>query len=186
MSDDQIVTLYWQRDETAIAATEERYGNYLFRIAYNILANREDCCESVNDTYLRAWYSMPPHRPSVLSTYLGKITRQLSIDIYRKRHRAKRKNSEYAISLSELEECVSGGETPEERISARLLGESINCFLRTLSPDARALFVGRYYFMDPLKKVAAYCNMTESKAKSLLFRTRNQLREYLREDGFEV
>lgn len=186
MQDQQIVALYWNRDESAIQATQEQYGNYLFKIAYNILADHEDSKESVNDTYLRAWYSMPPHRPSILSTYLGKITRQLSIDIFRKRNRMKRKASEYSISLSELDDCVSGGETPEDKLAAKLLGEAINQYLRRISPQARNLFIGRYYFMDPLKEVAAYCKMSESKAKSMLYRTRIGLRDHLREEGFDI
>ena len=108
MQDEMIVDLYWQRNENAILETEQKYGPYLTKIAYNILADFEDSKERVNDTYLKAWNSMPPHRPSVLSTYLGKITRQLSIDWLRTQNRAKRKSSEYALSLSELEDCVAG------------------------------------------------------------------------------
>ena len=111
MEDEAIVRLYWQRDEGAIRETRDKYGNYLTKIAWNILANHEDSEESVNDTYLRAWDSMPPQKPGILSTYLGKITRQLSIDLYRKKHRQKRGGSDYALSLTELEDCVSGGDT---------------------------------------------------------------------------
>lgn len=186
MSDEEIVELYWKRDESAINATEIRYGNYLFKIAYNILSDREDSMESVNDTYLRAWYSMPPHRPRILSTYLGKITRELSIDILRKRNRLKRKDSQYAISLSELEECVSTGESTENQIELTLLAEAINTYLRGISPAARKLFVGRYYFMDSLKEVASYCQMTEARAKSILHRTRIRLKDYLRKEGFDL
>lgn len=114
MRDDEIVTLYWKRDERAIKETKNEYGRYLFKIANNILDDFEDSRESVNDTYLAAWNSMPPHRPSILSTYLGKITRRISIDIFRKKNREKRRASEYALSLSELEECISGGSMPEE------------------------------------------------------------------------
>ena len=186
MEDEKIVSLYWQRSEDAIRETEEKYDRYLTKIAYNILSNHEDSRESVNDTYLAAWNSMPPHKPSVLSTYLAKITRRLSIDIFRHRNREKRKGSEYAISLSELGDCVSGGNTTEEIINFKLLADAIGIYLRTLPEEARTLFIGRYYFLDSLKEAAAYCGMTESKAKSLLHRTRLGLKEYLIKEGFDL
>ena len=186
MEDEKIVSLYWQRSEDAIRETEEKYDRYLTKIAYNILSNHEDSRESVNDTYLAAWNSMPPHQPSVLSTYLAKITRRLSIDIFRHRNRDKRKGSEYAISLSELGDCVSGGNTTEEIINVKLLADAIGIYLRTLPEEARTLFIGRYYFLDSLKEAAAYCGMTESKAKSLLHRTRLGLKEYLIKEGFDL
>ena len=146
----------------------------------------EDSQESVNDTYLAAWNSMPPHKPSILSTYLGKLTRRISIDIFRKKNRQKRRASEYALSLVELEDCVKGGGTPEEDMEVKFLADAINKFLRTLPKDARNLFVGRYYYLDSLKEVAEYCGMSESRAKSLLFRTRCNLKVYLEKEGFEV
>lgn len=184
MKDDMIVALYWQRNENAIRETEQKYEHYLSKIAYNILSDFEDSKESVNDTYLKAWNSMPPHKPSVLATYLGKITRQLSIDIFKRRNREKRRASEYALSLSELEECVSGGDTTEQSIDLQLLAEAINAYLCKLSPEARNTFVGRYYYIDSIREVAAYYNMSESKAKSMLHRTRIGLKAYLEQEGF--
>lgn len=186
MRDEEIVALYWDRDENAIRATEKQYGPYLYKIAYNVLTNREDSEESVNDTYWKAWESMPPHKPGVLATYLGKITRQLSIDRYRKRSSKKRWGSQYALSLSELDECVSGGNDTEQSVDMALLGKSINSFLDTLSPEARCTFVGRYYYMDSLREVAAYYDMSESKVKSLLHRTRIGLKTHLKQEGFDV
>lgn len=186
MQDEKIVALYWQRDEAALQETQDKYERYLTKIAYNILANAEDSRESVNDTYLAAWNSMPPHKPEVLSTYLGKLTRRISIDIFRKRHRDKRKASEYAVSLTELAECVASPTSPQDTLEAQQLGAAINDFLRSLSEEARNLFIGRYYFLDPLREVAAYCGMSESKAKSKLFRTRNSLRIYLQKEGFDL
>ena len=186
MQDDMIVALYLQRDESAIRETEQKYGPYLMKIANNILADPEDSRESVNDTYLKAWNSIPPHEPSVLRTYLGKITRQAAIDIFRKRNREKRRASEYAISLSELEECVSCGDTAEQSADLHLLAESINAYLRRLSPEARNIFVGRYFFMDSLKDVASYYGMSESKVKSILQRTRKKLKTYLEQEGFII
>ena len=186
MQDENIVALYWERNEAAIEETKNKYERYLLKIAYNVLADLEDSQESVNDTYLAAWNSMPPHRPSILSTYLAKITRRISIDIFRKKNRSKRKASEYILSLTELEECISGGSNPEENMEVQMLAHAINDFLRTLPKDARNLFIGRYYFMDSLKDVAKYCGMIESRAKSLLFRTRCNLRVFLEKEGFEV
>lgn len=184
MEDAQIVCLYWDRDETAIRETETKYDRYLTKIAYNILYDMEDSRESVNDTYLAAWNSMPPHKPSVLSAYLAKLTRRISIDCFRCRTRDKRLPSEYAVSLTELEDCLSGGDTTEEAVNVKLLADAIGIYLRLLPESARTAFIGRYYFLDPLKEVAAYCGMSESKAKSLLYRTRLGLKEYLKEEGY--
>lgn len=186
MEDSEIVDLYWDRDEAAIAHTQDKYDRYLTKIAWNILANAEDSRESVNDTYLAAWNSMPPHRPGVLSTYLGKITRRISIDCFRGRNRDKRRPSQYALSLEELGECVSGGNTTEEIVNVKLLADSIGIYLRLQSPRARTAFLARYYYLDSLKEVAAACGMTESQTKSLLYRTRVGLKEYLRKEGFDL
>lgn len=187
MQDSMIVELYFDRDERALEETEKKYDRYLTKIAYNVLSDSEDSKESVNDTYLAAWNSIPPKRPDVLSTYLGKLTRRISIDLFRKKNAEKRKGSEYALSLDELGECVGGrGDSPEEDMEAKELGLSINAFLRTLKDDARNLFIARYYFLDSLKDAAGYCGMSEAKAKSMLFRTRCALKEYLEKEGFEV
>jgi len=186
MEDEKIVDLYWARKEEAISCTDEKYGHYLFKIAYNILADSEDSHESVNDTYFKAWNSIPPARPNVLSTYLGKITRHLSIDIYRMKHRQKRVQSEYVLSLSELSDCISGGNQTEETVDVHLLAEALNSYIRTLPPQVRNVFIGRYYFMDSLKDIASYYGMSIPKTKSMLFRTRQGLKDYLRQEGFEL
>ena len=186
MTDENIVALYWERNESAIAETQEKYGHYLTKIAYNILQDIEDSAESVNDTYLYAWKSIPPHRPEVLSTYLAKITRRVSIDIFRKKHRGKRIPSEYMSSLSELEECIFDTESTEDRIDAKALAMAMNAYLRTLSKEARMLFLYRYFYLDSLKDAAKYCGMTESKAKSMLYRIRCGLKEYLSQEGYQL
>lgn len=186
MTDERIVELYWNRDESAVAQTQSKYGRYLTKIAYNILTDMEDSLESVNDTYMYAWKSMPPHRPSVLSTYLAKITRRVSIDILRKKSRDRRVPSEYTFSLSELEDCISDQGTVEQTMEAEELAKVITQYLKTLSPDARQLFIGRYYFLDSLKDVAKYCGMSESKAKSMLYRTRCGLKAYLEQEGYYI
>lgn len=185
MQDEQIVALYWDRNEDAIRETAQKYGAYLSKIAYNILSDFEDSQECVNDTYWKAWNSMPTHRPGVLSTYLGKIARQLSIDVYRKKHARKRYASQYASSLSELGDSFPDDNGPEREVDAILLGEAISAFLRTLPEEARSTFIGRYYFFDSLKEVAGYCGMPEARAKSMLYRTRQGLKAYLEQEGFE-
>ncbi len=184
MKDTQIVELYWARNEAAIEQTQAKYGGYLTKVAYNILSDLEDSEECVNDTYLAAWNSMPTNRPNILATYLAKITRQLSIDVFRKRNSLKRYASEYAISLDELGDVLPDGRTPEQDVDANLLRQAINRFLRDLSKEERATFIGRYYFFDPLRTVAEYCGMSETKAKSMLYRTRQKLKEHLKKEGF--
>lgn len=184
MEDERIVALYWQRKEEALRETERKYGRYLFKIAYHILFDTGDSEDSVNAVYLKAWNSIPPQRPEALGIYLGKITRQQSIDIVRTRNREKRRASEYVQSLSELEECVSAGDTTQQEIDLKLLAEAINMYLGTLSPEARNTFVGRYYYMDSIREVAAYYGISESKVKSLLYRTRKGLKSYLEQEGF--
>ncbi len=184
MEDSAIVALYWERNESAIKETSDKYERYLTRIAWNILADREDAEESVNDTYLHAWNAMPPHRPAALSAFLGRITRHLSIDIYRKRRSAKRGGSEYALSLDELADCVPGEGSPEDAFAAEELADHINRFLRGLAPETRKLFICRYYYFDPVASAAAALGMTEGKAKTLLFRTRLKLKEYLEKEGY--
>lgn len=145
MRDEEIIALYWQRDEEAIGQTRKKYGGYLSKIAYNILFDREDSEESVNDTYLCAWNSMPPQKPKALAVYLDKLARQTAIDIFRKRNSKKRQASQYACSLEELEECLSGGNRTEQDVDLNLLTAAIGAYLLTLSDDARNLFIGRYY-----------------------------------------
>ena len=184
MEDEQIVALYWSRDEAAVQETEQKYNRYLKRIAYQVLADWEDCREVVNDTYLCAWNRMPPHRPTVLSTFLGKITRQLSIDVYRKKTSKKRAHSEYARSLLELEACVSGGDTTRELADARLLTQAIEGWLRGLTRQKRVLFLCRYYYLDSLRDAAVCCGMGEKAAKSMLHRLRLDLKKHLQREGF--
>lgn len=186
MKDEEIVELYWQRSEDAIKETSTKYQAYLSKIAYNILSDFEDSKECVNDTYLAAWNSMPEHRPSVLSTYLGKIARQISIDVFRKKNSLKRYASEYALSLSELEESFSDHATPEQTFDAKILDEAINTFIRSLPEESRKVFIGRYYFFDSVKKIAAYCGISETNVKAILFRARQKLKEYLVKEGFSL
>mgnify|MGYP003300513719 CR=1 FL=1 len=186
MKDQEIVGLYWDRNEDAIHRTQMKYGAYLSKVSYNILADLEDSKECVNDTYLAAWNSMPTNRPNNLGTYLGKITRQISIDVFRKKHREKRYASEFAISLDELGDTFSNGATPDQELDAKLLDDTINRFVCALPELTQRAFVGRYYFFDSLEDIASDCGSTEGKGKVLLFRTRQKLKLYLKKEGFEV
>ena len=183
MNDCEIVELYFERSEKAIEETAMKYGRYLTRIAYNILYDELDTEESVNDTYLAAWNSIPPHKPSVLSTFLSKLTRRISIDKLRARGRKKRGASEYVLSLEELSECASES-TPEKDVDTKQLSACISEFLRTLPAETRVAFVSRYYFLDSTKDTAERLGMSEGKLKSLLHRTRRALREHLTKEGF--
>lgn len=186
MQDDAIVDLYWQRNEQAIEATEKKYGRYLLKIAAGFLSDPLDREESISDTYLAAWDTIPPQRPASLSAYLSKLVRRISIDRLRRATAQKRGGTEYDLSLSELAGCVAGGTTPEASLEAKQLAKTLNTFLRQLPEQERNLFIGRYYFMDSLKETARYCGMAESKAKSMLFRIRCRLREHLMKEGFVV
>lgn len=186
MQDEKIVELYFARSEQALTETRTKYGAYLYKIAFGILADVGESEESVNDTYLAAWNSIPPQRPSVLSTYLGKLTRRISIDVFRKKSSKKRGGSQYALSLAELGDCVKSRESPEEEMENKDLAAAISAFLRTLSKESRTLFVSRYYFCDSLKDAARYTGVSESKAKSALYRTRIMLKDYLLKEGFEI
>ena len=183
MEDSRIVDLYWQRDERAISETAAKYGKYLHGISYQILRNAEDAEECVNDTYNDAWQSMPPHRPSVLSTFLGKITRRRSIDLWRKNSAEKRGGSETAIALDELEECTAGTDDVEAEVEKRELQRKLNAFLLGLPQLDRQVFMCRYWYMEPISDIAKQFACSESKIKSMLYRTRNKLRTVLKKEG---
>ena len=183
MEDSKIVDLYWDRNEEAIVCTQQKYGAYLLKIARNILSDKQDSEECVNDTYLAAWNSIPENRPKNLSSYLGRIVRQISIDVFRKKNSLKRGGSEYILSYSELEEDVSGGTDPLKEIETGELAESVSAYLRTLNERDREMFIRRYYYFDSIKEIAAGCGISQSNAKTRLFRLRKDLKEYLRKEG---
>jgi len=182
MDDKRIVELYWDRDESAIQETSDKYGSYLHSIAMNVLAVHEDAEESVNDTYNDAWNSMPPHRPSILATFLGKITRRLSIDKWRARTAAKRGAGQTAMVLEELEHCVSGSDDVVNVAEANELTRIINTFLADLPETERSVFLCRYWYMDPIESIAKQFGFSQSKVTSMLFRTRNKLRSLLEKE----
>ena len=183
MEDSQIVDLYWARDERAIQATTEKYGRYCYRIAFNILSNKEDADESVNDTYMSAWKSIPPHRPSVLSTFLGKLTRRISLNKWRDQNRVKRGSGEVILALDELSECIPSQQNPERELEMKELAQAINYFIGSLQPTERDIFVSRYWFLASINEISVKFDFSESKTKSILFRVRKKLMSYLQKEG---
>ncbi len=180
MEDRNIIDLYWQRSEEAIAMTASKYGPYCRSIAWNILYNSEDTEECVNDTYLRAWNTIPPQRPRILQTFLGKITRNLSLDRWRKIHAQKRESC-VLLALEELEECIPGSDgNLSEDLAIR---EALNGFLRSLKPEQRKVFLRRYWYFCPVKEIAEDYGISESKVKMLLLRTREKLKAHLESEG---
>lgn len=186
LEDKEIIALYQNRDENAIRQTEKKYSGYLTAIALNILGNREDGEECVSDTYLKAWNTIPPNIPAMLKYYLGKITRELSIDRLRKKTSRKRGGTEYDLSLDELDECTGSGDSTEQEADMSMLVELIEKFLHCCSDDERDIFVCRYYFCDSLKEIAGYFGVNVSKIKNTLFRTRSALKKYLESEGYII
>lgn len=184
MNDEEIVALYWQRDEKAIEHTKQKYEGYLMTIADNILDDYNDSQEAVNDTYLAAWNSMPENKPKILSLYLGKLIRRISIDKIRKRTSKKRSGSGYDLSYEELDECIADGKDPDDIVIAAELAEEITAFLRNVSKQERVIFICRYYRFDSIKDIAEKCHSSESAVKTILSRTRNKLKIELAKKGY--
>ena len=186
MTDTRIVELYWNRDEAAIAATAENYGNYCYSIAYRILQSPEDAQECVNDTYWKAWLSIPPQRPNRLATYLGKITRNLSLDRLKRLNAQKRGKGQTELALKELENCIPAANGLDQIVDEIVLTGAINQFLRQQPKIERNIFVGRYWHLYSVADLAQAYGMRESKIASLLFRIRKKLKTYLEKEGISV
>lgn len=183
MNDEEILDLYWQRNEDAITETAIKYGNYCRHIAINILSNKEDAEECVNDTYMHTWDSIPPNRPNIFRTWIGRITRNLSIDRYKYHKAQKRSSNEVELILSELEECIPSSHNIEKEMEDQEVAKLINQFLEDLSVEKRTIFVRRYFFSDSVRQIAEKYGISENKVKSLLFRTRNSMRKFLEKEG---
>jgi len=186
MDDAKIVQLYFDRNEQAIPATADKYGNYCTSIAKNILGNYEDAEECVNDTYLNAWNAIPPHRPKMLSTFLGKIVRNLAFNRYKHNTADKRGGGEIALVLDELTGCVSGKDDVEQAYLHKELVAVINDFLGMLPARKRNIFVCRYWYTDSITDIAARYNMTYAAVSMELNRLRTKLHHHLIERGYEL
>lgn len=186
MEDSAIVQLYWDRNQRAIEETAAKYGNYCTSIAQNILGNAEDAEECVNDTYMNAWNSIPPHRPDMLSAYLGKLTRNLAFNRYKYNRAEKRGGSEVSAVLGELSELIPDTTNVERNIELDELSQAIDSFLNTLSSKKRRMFVCRYWYSDSVSEIAKQFGMKENAVSMTLRRTRLKLQRYLTERGFAL
>ena len=186
MDDREIIELYWTRSDSAISRTAEKYGRFCHAIAYNITQNPEDSEECVNDTWLRAWSSIPPTRPQSLSAFLGRITRNLSLDRLRRRSAEKRADRHVSSISEELAECIPAENNTANIADDLVLAALINRFLESLPAQTRKIFLRRYWYFSSIRDIAADYGMSESKIKMMMLRTRNALRRQLVEEGFTV
>lgn len=179
MDDGKIVDLYWARDEKAITESQRKYGRMLSSLSYSLLSSYEDAEECVNDTYLDAWNAMPEARPEFLGAFLSKITRRISVDRFRAKHREKRGGMNEIIS--ELDECIPSEDRVEREYESRILRDEINDFLYSQPKEKRVMFVLRYFYSKSVSEIAGQICVGESKVKTTLFRMRKELQERLEE-----
>ena len=184
MEDNQIVELYFQRNADAIKETDSKYGSYCFAIADNILHNREDSEECVNDTWLSAWNAMPPQRPNMLRMFLAKITRNLSFNRFNVRSAEKRGGGEIHLVLDELAECIANESDTENEYLAKELEQCIKLFVRGLPEREGNVFVRRYFFTESVSTIAKRYSMTDNNVMVSLSRTRKKLKAHLEKEGY--
>ena len=183
MEDENILQLYFRRQEQALAETQAKYGRLCRRVAEGILADARDAEECVNDTWMHAWNAIPPERPARMAAWLAKVTRNLALSRLRSRNTLKRGGGEMHALLDELAECIPGGEDPQRTIEGRELSEHIDRFLSLLGREERNLFTARYFYAAPAKELAARTGTTEAAVSSRLLRIRRKLKNYLEEEG---
>ena len=183
MDDKAILELYRTRSDRAIKETSDKYGAYCYRIAYNILSCREDSQECVNDAYLAAWNTIPPKAPAILSTYLGKLTRYISLDRWKRRNAYKRGGGQMPLALEELGDCIPSANSVEESLELAELTRVLDRFLRELPEKECCIFLRRYWYVDGTREIARRYDMAEGSVKSTLYRTRQKLRACLEKEG---
>lgn len=183
MDDEKIIDLFFQRSEQAISETSEKYGRYCHYIAFGILHSDEDAEECVNDAYIRAWNSIPPEKPEKLKIYLGRITRNLSLNRLEKLSADKRGAGQTDLILDELSDCLSSGDGTERVIDSIVIKDALDGFLSGLPVETRKIFVRRYWYMSPIKEIAEEYGISESKVTVTLFRTREKLKKALEKEG---
>ena len=181
MDDCKIVDLYWARDEKAISESDAKYGRMLNSIAFSLLSSREDAEECVNDTYVDAWDTMPPSRPSYLGAFLSKITRRISIDRYRRTHRDKRGGIENLTV--ELTDCIPAENSVADEYENKRLTDALNRFLYSCEVEKRVIFIRRYFYSQSVEDISRVLGIGESKVKTTLFRMRKSLGKMLEEEG---
>lgn len=183
VSDEDLIQLFEQRNEEALVQTAQKYSHYCYEIAYQILKQREDCEEILNDTYLATWNSIPPNHPPSLKYYLGKICRNLSINRYHSSHRQKRTGNQYALALQELLPCIPSNNSLEKSIEYQELIHLINTFLRSLKKEDSSLFLLRYFYFKSIEELATILGVKKGTIKVRLHRIRKQLKQYLEKEG---
>ncbi|NCB51243.1 MAG: RNA polymerase sigma factor [Clostridia bacterium] len=186
MDDGQIIDLYWARSEAAISETANKYSRYCHTIAFNILHSNEDSEECVNDTYMRAWGAIPPQRPNRLSTFLGKITRNLSLNRYEQYATEKRGSGQVPLVLDELQDCIPAAGSVDKAIEDAALVDIFNRFLAALPTETRKVFMRRYWYLSSVKEIAADYSFSESKVKMTLLRARKELKRVLEKEGVTI
>ncbi len=182
MEDEKIIELYFARDESAISATATKYGRWIRSIAQNILRDASDSEECESDVYVAAWNRIPPQYPRRLVAFLGRMARNIALDRY-DYYAASRRNRALEVALSELEEVLPDAQSVEGRVEASELSEAIDGFLRGIGRTKRIVFVRRYWYCDSIRQIASAQGFSESKVKSLLMRTRRELKQYLERSG---
>ena len=185
-SDETIVELYWKRDETAIKLTEDKYGRYLYAIAYRILHDNMDCEECLNDTYLGTWNRIPPARPNPLQAFLSVIMRNTAVDRYRRRMAERRIPSELTVSLEELDECLSYSTAPSEEYDRGELSRLLDGYLRSLTERQEFAFVCRYYYGDSIENIASMLDVGVATVYRDLKNVRAGLKAVLEKEGYEL
>jgi len=183
VQDEQIIELFWKRHEEAIAETSKKYSGLCYYISYNILHNKQDAKECVNDAFFSAWNSIPPNRPESLAAFLSKITRNAAIDKYKKYNAKKRGSGQMYLILSELNDCIPAENDVEKDVENNNLAKNLNDFLKELNKIDRIVFLRRYWYMSSIKEIAKQYGFSESKVKSKLFYIRKQLKRYLEKEG---
>ena len=186
MEDSKILDLYWQRDEQAILQTRQAYGGYCFSIAASILGNEWDAEEVVADTWVKAWGSIPPHRPAYFRQYLAKITRNLAINMQLSRDARKRGNGQITLALEELIDCIPSGETAEGHLEEAELKAAISRFLRTQPRREQGIFLRRYFYLESVQEIARRYGLREANVLQILSRTRRKLKGCLTEEGYAL
>ena len=186
LEDIQIIDLYWQRSESAIAASNEKYGAYCHAVANNILENHEDSEECVSDTWLHSWNAMPPQRPNRLAAFFAKITRNLAINRFNARSTEKRGGGRAQQAMDELGECLASSSDTEAEFSRAELERDVNRFLNTLPQRDCDIFMNRYFFVESTSVIAERYDIKESNVLLILSRTRKKLRGFLQKEGYVI
>lgn len=185
MEDSQIISLFFKRDEAAISETDKKYGAFCHKIAFNILSSNADAEECVNDTYLQAWNAIPPQSPDRFGAWLGRVVRNIALNLWNKNHRKKRYAGMEEL-FDELEDCIPSPVTVEHKMEEKELTEFLNTWLASLSDDDRILFVRRYWNGEKLNKLAEENRVSSGNMAKRMYRLRQELKKKLEQEGYSL